>query len=109
MIVDRRRNAVPIPHLKANEILGDFQAALLSPPAQRLFATVWNMLTRTGRDSMWFYSHEIARRSRIPVTQLPSAQSELIREKLLLLQPGTLQIQYRLGAAAPAAPVGAEA
>jgi hypothetical protein len=79
-----------------HEILSQEQLATLSSAAIRLYGTVWNRLKSSNSISMWMYDEDLANRSRMPLSLLKSAQSELSQSGLLVLIPGAVQVKYCL-------------
>jgi hypothetical protein len=66
----------------------------LSPAAISLYVWVWNRFAYKGMTTMWANDEEAATRSRMPLSMLAGAQSELARAGLLIMIPGDGQTQY---------------
>ena len=73
--------------LTAEEILSEYPRKLLSPNAVRLYVAAW---FRMGSRN----ATEISCRARILLQDIPAAQSELAKARLMEIVPGDGQTRY---------------
>ena len=58
---------------------------LLSANAKRLYMSIWNRMAREGVTSLPLRNRALARYAHIRHPQLPDAQAELVRRRLLMI------------------------
>ena len=80
--------------LTAEDILSYYQRQLLTPNAVRLYVAVWFRMGSRNATQVWLTDDEASCRPRIPLLDIPGAQSELARTRLLKLFPGDGQMRY---------------
>lgn len=81
---------------KAEEILGEFEAAMLSALGRQLFVVVWNSLRRRDLTSIWMLNENVSLRAHIPLANLPKYQNELHRAGVLTVTVGATSSKYEL-------------
>jgi len=80
--------------LTAEEILSEYDRQLLSPNAVRLYVAVWFRMRSRNATEIWLTDEDVSCRSRVLFADIPSAQSELAKARLLELVRGDGQTRY---------------
>lgn len=82
--------------LKAEEILGEFEASMLSALGRQLFVVIWNALRRRDLTTIWMFNKNVAMRAQIPLATLTKFQNELHRAGVLSVKVGASSSKYEL-------------
>src|ERR1700685_2210852 len=69
--------------LTAEEILSEYHRQLLSPSAVRLYVAVWFRMGSRNATEVWLSDEDASCRARILLKDIPAAQSELAKAKLM--------------------------
>ena len=73
--------------LTAEEILSECHRKLLSPNAIRLYVAVWFRMRSRNAMEIWLTDEDASCRARILLKDIPAAQSELAKARLMELVP----------------------
>jgi hypothetical protein len=74
--------------------LSYYHRQLLTPNAVRLYVAIWFRMGSRNATQVWLTDEEASCRARIPLQDIPGAQSELARTRLLELFPQDGQMRY---------------
>jgi hypothetical protein len=80
--------------LTAEEILSEYHRKLLSPNAVRLYVAVWFRMGSRNATEIWLTDEDASCRARILLQDIPAAQSELAKARLMEIVPGDGQTRY---------------
>ena len=80
--------------LNAAGILSEYHRKLLSPNAVRLYVAVWFRMGSRNATEIWLTDEDASCRARILLQDVPAAQSELAKAKLMEIVPGDGQTRY---------------
>src|SRR5271154_3855332 len=80
--------------LTAEEILSEYHRQLLSPNAVRLYVAVWFRMGSRNATEVWLTDEDASSRARILLKDIPAAQSELAKARLMELVSGDGQTRY---------------
>ena len=80
--------------LTAEEILSEYHRQLLSPSAVRLYVAVWFRMGSRNATEVWLTDEDASCRARVLLEDIPAAQSELAKARLMEIVPGDGQTRY---------------
>ena len=80
--------------LTAKDILSEYHRQLLSPGAVRLYVAVWFRMGSRNATEVWLTDQDASCRARILLKDIPAAQSELAKARLMEIVPGDGQTRY---------------
>ena len=80
--------------LTAEEILSEYHRKLLSPNAVRLYVAAWFRMGSRNATEIWLNDEDASCRARILLQDIPAAQSELAKARLMEIVPGDEQTRY---------------